>query len=350
MTNFFKYWNEVQGGVDGIKLEWKTADNKGTPEGAITAYKELRDNFSPQIYVAIEDYYLAGIRDMINQDGSTIVTTSPMDPRFYVPPQHFFSIAISSADGLAGYAKWLKETYKGSTPLKLGILYWDFASGEMAVNMAKPYIAKIGVDSTAVVYKYSDLSLQTPLMRLRDAGVTHIWMLANSSQAAMVIKEMKGLGLTGKIDICFNEMVESDVVISLAGAEAEGCYILRSESPYSDNTEAAQLYTKMWDWAGKKGLWADNRLPLTLQAVIVGAIKQAAADVGKDKIDKAAIYNALNKLTAIDTWGNSKDFGYGQDRRLGVQTMKIAKFTKTGTISASDYIVMPRVFEGIDNK
>ena len=43
------YINEEEGGIEGAKLSWRIVDNKGTPEGAISAYKELRDGFDPLI-------------------------------------------------------------------------------------------------------------------------------------------------------------------------------------------------------------------------------------------------------------------------------------------------------------
>ena len=56
----------------------------------------------------------------------------------------------------------------------------------------------------------------------------------------------------------------------------------------------------------------------------------------------------LNKLTTIDTWGNMPGFGYGTDKRVGVSTMKIAQFTKDGTVAVSELIELPRTFEGVD--
>ena len=345
---FLRYINEVEGGIDGIKLEWRIIDNKGTPEGAITAYKELRDSYKPDLYFVIEEYYLSSIREMINEDQAVVITSSPLDPRFYVPPQHFFTIAIPTCDGLAGYAKWIMENWEGPGQPKLGVLYWDMATGEMAYNMAKSWINSQGIETVPISYKYSVMDFKPQLMRLRDAGVTHIFLHADSQQAALLIRDMKALGLTGKIPVAFNEMVEADVVIKLAGQDAEGYYVLRSESPYADQEEAAKMYTRIWEWAGTPNKWSDNRLPLTVKAVITAAIREAAAVAGPDNINNITLYEALNRLTRIDTWENSHDFGYGPDRRLGVQTMKITQIKGDRTISASDYIVLPRTFEGID--
>ena len=77
-------------------------------------------------------------------------------------------------------------------------------------------------------------------------------------------------------------------------------------------------------------------------------MKKAVAEVGWENLDSAAIYDALNGLTEIDTWGNSHGFGYGPNRRVGVGTIKIAQFTKDGTVAVSDFIDLPRTFEGVD--
>jgi hypothetical protein len=71
-------------------------------------------------------------------------------------------------------------------------------------------------------------------------------------------------------------------------------------------------------------------------------------EVGWENLDSAAIYDALNSLEVIDTWGNTDGFGFGADRRVGVSTMKIARFTEDGTVSFTDPIELPRTFEGID--
>jgi ABC-type branched-subunit amino acid transport system substrate-binding protein len=342
-----KYINEVEGGIDGVKLAWKIIDDKGGPEGAILAYKELQSSYNPAFYLVIEDFYLSGYKDIIAQDKSVMIATSPNDPRLYTPASYFFNLAIPPADGFAGFVKWALQDWKGTGTPKIGALVWDLQSGGVW-KQAQSWVTKQGVNVNEVQYSVTAMDMKASLMKLRDANVNYVWMIGSSPNASMAIRDYNGLGLKDKFSLTFSEYVEADVVLGLAGKDAEGFTIIRSESPYSDNSEAAKLYTKIYQWAEKKDHWSDNRLNMNFKAVITAAIKQAAADVGKDKIDKAAIYNALNKLTSIDTLGNSKDFGFGSDRRLGVQTMKISKLTQTGTVSLTDWITMPRTFEGID--
>jgi len=348
LEHVFNYVNEVEGGIDGVKLNWRIIDNKGTPEGAIMAYKELRDGFDPLIYFAVEDYYLLGVMDEIVADEAVLFTASAIQPEAYVPANRFFSLAIPMPDGFAGYVKWVLENYEGSGMPRIGVLYWGDVPTGAQWRMAQGWAMKQGVELEAVEYSIRAMGLKPQMLLLQEAEVDYIWMLGMSGNAAVAIRDFLGLGLGGKIPFCFNEYVIPDGLLAMVGEGAQGFYVYRSETPYSDGSEAAELYSKIWDWATGEDTWSDNRLIITLKAAITAAVKKAVAEVGWENLDSAAIYDALNGLTEIDTWGNSHGFGYGLDRRVGVGTMKISRFTRDGTEAVSDIIELPRTFEGID--
>jgi len=228
----------------------------------------------------------------------------------------------------------------------VGVLYWeDVPTGEQW-RLAEGWVRGQGVELVLAPYSIATLELKPQLMALRDAGVDHIWMLGISPNVAVAIRDFRSLGLTNEIPFCFSEYTEPKGVLGIAGEGAEGFYGYRSESPYSDGTEAARLYSQIWQWSTGEDKWADNRLMITMKAVLTSAVKQAIEDVGRDNLSNEAVYNAMNKLTEIDTWGNQEGFGYGPDRRVGVSTIKIHRYTKDGTVSASDWIELPRIFEG----
>ena len=343
----FKYINEVEGGIDGVKLEWKTVDHKGTPEGSIVAYKELRDSFKPAVFVTEADYYMAGAIDMINTDKSVVLSTSALNNKTVVPPGRFFSMTIPTADGFAAYVKNIMATWKGATKPKVGVLHWDLASG-LQWRMAEGFVRSLGVELVAAPYSIAGVDLKPQLLTLRDAKVDFIWMMATTPNAAVAIRDFRGLGMAGKTPFTFAEMVEAQPLLGIVGDQAEGFMGYMPESPSSDKAEGAQLFTKIYKFAGKDNAWSDNRLMITLKAILTAAVKQAAADVGKDKIDGEAIHSALNKLSSIDTWGNVQGFGYGPGKRIGVSNIRLRQYTKTGTVAVGEWIPTPRVYEGVD--
>jgi branched-chain amino acid transport system substrate-binding protein len=344
---FLRYSNEVEGGVDGAKFKWRTIDTKGTPDGAIMAYKELRDGFKPVVYMAIEDYLYTGIKDTINEDKAVFITPAALDSKLYVPPGRFFSAAISTADGFGGYARWVKENWKGTGQPKIGVLYWDRASG-LQWKPAEQFVKNLGIELVPVSYPIASMELKPQILTLRDAGVNHIWMLGIAGNNATAIRDFRALELFGKIPFTFNEYSEGETELRVAGPSIEGFYDYRAESPYSEGSAAAKYYTQVWKWGKGEDKWSEDRINVTIQKTIIAAIKQAKNDVGWKKLDSEAFYNAMTKLTTVDTGGNVKDFGFGPNKRVGVSTIKIKKFTATSTVAASDWIKLPRIFEGID--
>jgi len=343
------YINEVEGGIDGVPIEWRIIDNGGTPEGAITAYKELRDSFDPLLFFAVEDYYLLGAMADIIADEAVIVTASAIQPQGFVPPGRFFALPIAISDGFAGYAKWVLENHQGEGMPKIGVLYWeDVPTGELW-RLAEPWVRKQGIEIEMAGYSIRTMDLTPQLLRLKEAEVDYIWMLGVAGNAALAIRDYYNLGFAGQVPMCFNEFVVADQLLELAGAGAQGFNLYRSEVPYSDGSAAADLYTEIMKWAGvADDKWSDNRLVMSFKSLLTAAVETAVDAVGWDELDSAAIYDALNSLTVIDTGGNAVGFGYGPDRRVGVSSIKIAVLTEDGTVSASDPIEMPRTFEGID--
>lgn len=348
LEHIFNYMNEVEDGIDGVKLSWKFIDNRGTPEGAVLAYRELRDSFDPLVYFAVEDYYLLGVKEEIEADEAVIFTASTIDPRAFLPPGRFFGLPIPTSDGFAGYVKWVLENHEGPGKPRIGVLYWEDLPTGAQWRMAQSWAMKQGVELVEAGYPITTMDLKPQLMRLEDAGVDYIWMLGVAGNAAVAVRDFLGLGLGGKIPFCFNEYVESEVLLEMVGQGAQGFYVYRSETPYSDGSQAAELYTRIWEWATGEKKWSDNRLLITLKAAITAAVRKAVAEVGWEDLNSTAVYDALNGLTEVDTWGNSHGFGYGPDRRVGVSTMKIARFTADGTVSVSEPVALPRTFEGVD--
>ncbi|UCB43765.1 MAG: ABC transporter substrate-binding protein [Dehalococcoidales bacterium] len=343
----FEYMNEVEDGIDGVQLRWRMLDNQGTPEGAITAYRELRDTFDPHIYFTVEDYYLLGIMEEIEEDEAVLFTASTIQPECYTPPGRFFGLSIPISDGFAGFVTWVQDDWSGTGMPRIGVLYWgDLPTGSQW-QIAQPWAMQQGVELELASYSIMAPDLQPQLLTLREAEVDYIWMLGTYGNASVAISGVTGLGMED-IPFCFNEYVESNVLIDLIGDAAEGFYVYRSETPYSDGSEAADLYTDIWQWAGEEDKWSDNRMMITLKAAITAVVRAAVEEVGWADLDSAAIYDALNSLEEIDTWGNVEGFGFGPDRRSGVSTIKIAQFTEDGTVSVSEPIVLPRTFEGVD--
>ncbi len=171
-------------------------------------------------------------------------------------------------------------------------------------------------------------------------------MLGISENAAVTIRDSRSLGIAGQIPITFMEYVEAEVVLNLVGEAAEGFYDYQANSPYSDGSEGAKLYNKIWKWAKNQDKWSDNRLTIALKGVVNARLQKTAADIKANKLTGDTLYNTMDSLKPIDTWGNNKDLGFAPDRRVGQSYIKMKRYTKNGTVAAGDWIPLPRIYEG----
>jgi len=351
LEKIFEYMNEVEGGINGATIEWQIEDNESTPAGAIAAYRTLRDIYQPLLYLAVEDYYLIGEKAAIIEDESVVLTTSAIVPQVYTLPSRFFAVTIPTSDGFGGFVKWVQDDFEGTGNPKIGVLYWgDRASGAQW-QMAQQWASTQDVDIVSQDYSIATQDLTPQLLALQDDNVDYIWIHGLTSNAAVAVEGFNSQELANDgIKLCFMEYVESDTLIDLVQDEADlvGMYIYRSETPYSDNSVAAQHYTDIYEHADVENEESDFRHLITAKYVITAAIEQAVADVGWENLDNVAIYEALLKLTDIDTYGNTGSFGFGAEKRLGVHTIKMAQFTTDGTTmrteSVSEEIELPNTF------
>ncbi len=343
-----KYVNEVEGGIEGVKFEWKVVDDTGLADGAVVAYKELRDTYKPQLYVVVEDYLFASIAQMITQDKSNFITTSAIVPQLYVPPGRFFSISMPTSDGFAAYINWVLSSWKGTGHPKVGVVYWSDNPSGLQWQLAKGWLAQKPVDIVPVTYAIASLDLTTQFTKLKQSGVNYIWIHGVTGNDALAIRDASAVGISKDVPITFMEYCESEELLNLVGPGAEGFYGYQAFSPYSEGTEAAKLYNQIWKFGGNKDEWSDNRLMIGLKAVLNALIPKISADIKANKLTSDTTYNALSGLTNIETWGNNSNFGYGPNKRVGTSSIKTHQYTKTGTKVVGDWIPMPRLFEGAE--
>ena len=344
-----KYINEVEGGINGVKLDWKMADNRGTADGAIVAYKQLRDTYKPNLYVQVEDFLLLGMLKDIATDGSVITTTSAIVPNLYNPPARIYSHSMPTVDGFGAYLNWVISDWKGPGNPRVGVLYWSDNQSAQAWMGAKAWGERKNIEFVPVTYSITALDLKAQLLKFKDSKVNYIWAHAITPNAAVVVRDANSLGIAKQISITFMEYVESQELLKQAGDAVEGFYGYIHHSPYSEGTQAAKIYTQMWKQFGNKdNVWSDNRGVITLKGLLNALVPKIAADIKDNKLTNDALNNALSGLSNIDTWGNNKDFGYGPTKRVGISALKIHQYTKTGTITVGDWVPMPRFFEGVE--
>jgi len=139
------------------------------------------------------------------------------------PPEWIFGNRPSFADDLGAYVDWILENWKENRPPRIALMYYDGPFGRSMLWGGPEYAKSKGCEIVAdepVVPMPVDMTSQ--LLRIKQAKADFIVGNVLGSQAAVILKDMKRLG----IDIPFGTCTDTDAgeMVSLAGEAAEGAY------------------------------------------------------------------------------------------------------------------------------
>ncbi len=202
-----------------------------------------------------------------------------------------------------------------------------------------------GVDVVEKTYAPMSLDLRPQLLALSDEGVDYIWFGAVTSDTVLVIRDAKALGIWDKIKFIRGFSGESYDVLMAVGDGAEGLYEVSDMEPRSSGAEAVAKADAISEWVRGKTRRLDfSNTPVQIE-ILKALVRQAIDDVGRERLNGEALYNAFQKLEHVETYGAFKDLSWGPERRLANRFMKMKQYTKTGTIAVSDWIPMDDIFE-----
>jgi branched-chain amino acid transport system substrate-binding protein len=151
------------------------------------------------------------------------------------PPEWIYGNRPSFADDMGVYVDWILENWKEKRPPRIAMMYYDGPFGRSMLWGAPEYAKSKGVEIVAdepVAPMPVDTTSQ--LLRIKEAKADFIVANVLGSQAAVLLKDKKRLG----IDIPFGICTDSDAVemVELAGDAAEGAYFTGNSYPTWDES------------------------------------------------------------------------------------------------------------------
>jgi len=175
--DYFRYVNEVKGGVYGNKIEMITVD---------TAYKV------PEAQAAVNRFILQDKVDMIATWGAGEgLAAKPIIQKYKVPainystsweilepPVDYMYLPFGSykMDCHAVF-EYIKAIHKGKDAPKVGLLTYNNAYGRSIHAPSREYAQKLGINLVAVEeFPPKTVDLNTELLRLQKAGAEYIFM------------------------------------------------------------------------------------------------------------------------------------------------------------------------------
>jgi branched-chain amino acid transport system substrate-binding protein len=175
--DYFRYVNEVKGGVSGNKIEMISVD---------TAYKV------PEAVAAVQKFALQDKVDMIATWGAGEgLAAKPIVQKYKIPtinystsweilekPFEYMYLPFGSYKmDCQAVLEYIKAIHKGKDAPKVGLLTYNNAYGRSIHEPSKEYAAKLNINIVAIEeFPPKTVDLNTELLRLQKAGAEYIFM------------------------------------------------------------------------------------------------------------------------------------------------------------------------------
>ncbi len=328
--DYFRYVNEVKGGVAGHKIDMITVD---------TAYKV------PEAQAAVQKFVLQDKVDMIATWGAGEgLAAKPIVQRYKVPtinystswellekPVDYMYLPFGSYK-MDCYAvlEYIKAIHKGKESPKVGLLTYNNAYGRSIHAPSKEYAAKLGIDLVAVEeFPPRTVDLNTELLRLQKKGAEYIFIQMLPSAIISAFKSADRikynpvfLGTWTSTDPDFFKMGKGLIRDRLAMQFPGGLP--------SDKFKGMEVMKDLW----KRYKTVKSFDASYWEGVVVGMIMERAFLRAYEKskvINPATINAAMESMNHEDFGGLVPPVTFTKDNHEGSFTARIVKVQENGT-------------------
>ncbi len=193
--DYFRYINEVKGGIAGNKIDLTVVDH---------AYKV------PEALKYVKKFCTSDKMDMIaTWDAGSGIMAKPIIQKYKVPninystyqgilkPPVAYAYLPYGSYVMDSYAvlEYIKAIHKGSAAPKVGLLTYNNAYGKSIHGASKEYAAKNNIEIVAIEqFPPKTLDLKTELLRLKNKGAEYIFMQCLPSAIIMALQSADSVG------------------------------------------------------------------------------------------------------------------------------------------------------------
>jgi branched-chain amino acid transport system substrate-binding protein len=328
--DYFRYVNEVKGGVAGHKIDMITVD---------TAYKV------PEAQAAVQKFVLQDKVDMIATWGAGEgLAAKPIVQKYKVPTINYstsWEILEKPVDYMylpfgsykmdcQAVLEYIKAIHKGKEIPKVGLLTYNNAYGRSIHAPSKEYAAKLGINLVAIEeFPPRTVDLNTELLRLQKKGAEYIFIQMLPSAIITAFKSADRikynpvfLGTWTSTDPDFFKMgkglIRDRLVMQFPGGLP------------SDKSKGMDVMKELW----KRYKTVDSFDAAYWEGVVIGMIMERAfirANEKSNAINPATINTALESMKNEEFGGLVPAVTFTKDNHEGSFTARMVKVKEDGT-------------------
>ncbi len=330
--DYFRYVNDVKGGIAGMKIDLTVVDH---------AYKV------PEAIKYVKKFCTQDNMDMIaTWDAGSGIMVKPIIQKYKIP-----NINYSTYQGIlkppVNYAylpfgsyvmdcyavlEYIKNIHKGSNPPKVGLLTYNNAYGKSIHDPSKEYAGSHGINIVSIEqFPPKTLDLNTELLKLKDAGAEYIFMQCLPSAIIMALQASD----RAKYDVPFFgtwTSTDPDFFKRGKGTIRDRMHMQFPGCLPADNTPGMELIQELWkryktvskfDTAYWEGV--------TIAAIMEKAFLRAHEKFGK--VDSETINKALETFRDESFGGLVPNITYTETDHSASFTARIVKINEDQTFT-----------------
>jgi len=328
--DYFRYVNEVKGGVSGNQIEMILVD---------TMYKV------PEAVAAVRKFAVSDRVDMIaTWSAGAALAAKPIIQRYKIPAINFstsWEILEDPIDymylpfgsyRLDCYAilEYIKATHKGNNPPKVGLLTYNNAYGRSIHKPSREYAEKHGIDIVSIEeFPPKTLDLTTELLKLQKSGAEYIFM---QMLPAAIITTFKCADRIDYAPRFFGTWTSTDPDFFTMG---QGLIRDRLKMQFpgglpDDTGEGIKVMKDMWKRYGTVSAFDASYW----EGVVMGMIMERAfirAQEKDGKVTRETINKAMESFSNEDFGGLVPAVSYSKTNHEGSFTARIVTVSEDGT-------------------
>lgn len=330
--DYFKYVNEVKGGVAGRKIETILVDTGYRVPEAIAAVRKFADQNKVDIIATwgageglaakpiVQKYRIP----TINYSTSWEILEEPIG-YMYLPFGSYRMDCLAVMD-------YIKAVHKGKDAPKVGLLTYNNAYGRSIHKPSKEYAAKINIRIVAVEeFPPKTVDLSTELLRLKKSGAEYVFI---QMLPATIVTALKGADRIQYNPMFLGTWTSTDPDFFKLG---KGVIRDRLKMQFpgalpTDKAKGMKVMQELW----KRYKTVDSFDASYWEGVVVGMIMERAFERAHQKfgkINNETINQALESFRNEDFGGLFPNVTYTNNNHEGSFKARIVQVHENGTYS-----------------
>ena len=330
--DYFKYVNEVKGGIAGRKIETILVDTGYKVPEAVAAVRKFADQNKVDMIATwgageglaakpiIQKYKIP----TINYSTSWEILEEPIS-YMYLPFGSYRMDCIAILD-------YIKAIHKGTGAPKVGLLTYNNAYGRSIHKPSKDYAEKIKVDIVSVEeFPPKTVDLSTELLRLKKNGAEYVFM---QMLPATIVTALKGADRIQYNPVFLGTWTSTDPDFFKLG---KGVIRERVKMQFpgglpSDKSKGLKVMEELW----KRYKTVEQFDASYWEGVVVGMIMERAFERAQQKYGKVnpeTINSAMESFVNEDFGGLVPNVTYTKTNHEGSFKARIVQVHENGTYS-----------------